>query len=125
MVGGAIAGPARMYSSAATCLGRSRLLASRSLSFPLLTCVYQAHARPALGEVEGGRGCLPFTREAGVDGIPLARYHLPAWICSYENQTTLRQAQGKLFAAQPPPLRVVSSEQVAHNRLHTDRCCAA
>jgi hypothetical protein len=34
---------------------------------PLSTCVYQAHAE--------GRGCLPFTREAGVDGIPLAQYH--------------------------------------------------
>ena len=35
--------------------------------FPLSTRVYQAHAE--------GRGCLPFTREAGVDGIPLAQYH--------------------------------------------------
>ena len=73
--------------------------------FPLSTRVYQAHAE--------GRGCLPFTREAGVvppnDGIvaiPLPQYHWPAWICSYEDQTTL--------AAQPPLLRVVSSEQVAH-----------
>ena len=70
------------------------------LFFPLSTRVYQAHAE--------GRGCLPFTREAGVVWIPLARYHLPAWICSYENQQTT-------FAAQPPPLRVVSSEQVAQD----------
>jgi len=40
------------------------------LFFPLSTRVYQAHAE--------GRGCLPFTREAGVDVIPLAQYHLPA-----------------------------------------------
>jgi len=75
------------------------------LFFPLSTRVYQAHAE--------GRGCLPFTREAGVAphefcgvvAIPLARYHLPAWICSYEDQTTL--------AAHPQPVRAVSSEQVA------------
>jgi len=29
------------------------------------------------------------------------------------------------FAAQPPPLRVVSSEQVAHNRLQRTARCAA
>jgi len=68
------------------------------LFFPLSTRVYQAHAE--------GRGCLPFTREAGVVLIPLAQYHCPAWICSYEDQTT--------SAAHPLPLRAVSSEQVAH-----------
>jgi hypothetical protein len=35
--------------------------------FPLSTHAYQAYAE--------GRGCLPFTREAGVVGIPLARHH--------------------------------------------------
>ena len=83
------------------------------LFFPFSTHVYQTHAE--------GRGCLPFTREAGVAphgfcgvvAIPLARYHLPAWMCSYENQSTLRQAQGQLFAAHPLSLRIVSSEQVA------------
>ena len=76
------------------------------LFFPLSTRVYQAHAE--------GRGCLPFTEEAGVAphefcgvvAIPLPQYHLPAWICSCENHKTT-------FAAHPPPLRAVSSEQVA------------
>jgi len=54
------------------------------LCFPLSTRAYQAHAE--------GRGCLPFTREAGVVAIPLARYHLPAWICSYEDQNDLRRS---------------------------------
>jgi len=55
------------------------------------------------------------SRSPGRQGlaIPLARYHLPAWMCSYENQSTLRQAQGQLFAAHPLSLRIVSSEQVA------------
>ena len=56
--------------------------------FPLSTRVYQAHAE--------GRGCLPFTREAGVDAIPLAQYHLPAWICSYENQNDFRRSASTL-----------------------------
>jgi hypothetical protein len=51
------------------------------LCFPLSTRVYQAHAE--------GKGCLPFTREAGVVAIPLVQYPLPAWICSYENQKRL------------------------------------
>jgi hypothetical protein len=74
--------------------------------FPLSTRVYQAHAE--------GRGCLPFTREAGVAphefcgvvAIPLAQYHLPAWICSYESHAT--------SAAQPLSFQTVSGEQVAH-----------
>ena len=45
--------------------------------FPLSTHVYRAYAE--------GRGCLPFTRGAGVDAIPLVQYPLSAWICSYEN----------------------------------------
>ena len=56
--------------------------------FPLSTRVYQAHAE--------GRGCLPFTREAGVDAIPLPQYHLPAWICSYENQNDFRRSASTL-----------------------------
>ena len=35
--------------------------------FPLSTRTYLAHVE--------GMGCLPFTREAGVDAIPLAQYH--------------------------------------------------
>jgi hypothetical protein len=56
--------------------------------FPLSTRTYQAHAE--------GRGCLPFTWEAGVDAIPLAQYHLPAWICSYENRNDFRRSASTL-----------------------------
>ena len=58
------------------------------LFFPLSTRTYQAHAE--------GRGCLPFTREAGVVAIPLPQYHLPAWICSYENQYDFRRSASTL-----------------------------
>ncbi len=56
--------------------------------FPLSTRVYQAHVE--------GRGCLRFTREAGVVAIPLAQYHVPAWICSYENQNDFRRSASTL-----------------------------
>jgi len=39
-------------------------------------------------------------RNSGIDAIPLAQYHCPAWTFgSFEKQTTLRQ--GQLFAAHP------------------------
>jgi hypothetical protein len=43
-------------------------------------------------------------RNSGIDAIPLAQYHCPAWTFgSCEKQTTLRQ--GQLFANRPLPLR--------------------
>ena len=78
--------------------GSPRWLAVYRLSFPLLTRVYQTHAR--------GRRCLPFTRKAGVVVIPFYGIISLHGYAVTKIKTT--------FAAQPPPLPVVSSEQVAH-----------
>jgi len=70
------------------------------LFFPLSTCVYQTHAE--------GRGCLPFTREAGVVSTP------PSFFAVSLTCMDMQLRKSTTFAAQPPPLRAVSSEQVAH-----------
>ena len=83
---------------------------------------FSSRFRPAFTRRTPREGAV--SRSPGRQGlaIPLARYHLPAWICSYENQSTLRQAQGQLFAAHPLSLRIVSSEQVADIACRVLRC---
>jgi len=78
------------------------------LFFPLSTRVYQAHAE--------GRGCLPFTREAGVAPPPFGGVvAIPPSFCGIIDLHGYAVTKIKTtFAAQPPPLRVVSGEQVAH-----------
>ena len=80
------------------CFGRPvRLL---QLFFPLSTRVYQAHAE--------GRGCLPFTGEAGVDWIP---FHGIIDLHGYAVTKVKR----------PSPLSPHSYEWFRTNRSHTQR----
>jgi len=70
------------------------------LFFPLSTCVYQSHAE--------GRGCLPFTWEAGVDWIP---FHGIIDLHGYAVTKIKR----------PSPLIPHSQEWFRANRSHTQR----
>lgn len=70
------------------------------LFFPLSTCVYQSHAE--------GRGCLPFTGEAGVDWIP---FHGIIDLHGYAVTKIKR----------PSPLIPHSQEWFRANRSHTQR----
>ena len=68
--------------------------------FPLSTHTYQAHSE--------GMGCLTFTREAGFDVIPLAQYHILAWICNFENQNDFRRSASTLAGSFEQQCRRIS-----------------
>ena len=73
------------------------------LFFPLSTRVYQAHAE--------GRGCLPFTREAGVVAIPLM------YACGIIDLHGYAVTKVKRL----PPLSPCLCRQFRANRSHTQR----
>ena len=89
---------------------------SPSQAFPLSDLAdspFASRFRPTLTRRTPREGAV--SRSPGRPGLVryrppfFLRYHCPAWICSYENQS--------IFAAHPLLIKAVSSEQIAHNGL--------